>query len=137
MRSIIYNLKTVPEFLTKVLSVSTGRTGIVAIEEKVMEAEQPVFSVTRETFDEVITPLIRYGFLEAPDPSRLPLNDPATWERIAIACTEYLTGAGRKLWGTATFHESVGIVALKLTAEAAIAWRATAVPEPKSKKRPN
>lgn len=84
-----------------------------------------VYTVNYDGFSGAITPLIEAGFLQGPVSARLPLNDPAAWDKIATACTEYLAGAGRGTWQTEALRENIAILALKLTAEAAIAWRAS------------
>jgi hypothetical protein len=87
-----------------------------------------LFALSEEKFAHAVGPLVRYGLLEASTGSLVSVNDPARWDKISIACTEFLSLGVHDICRKPEFQETLEILALKLTAEAAIAWRAASQP---------
>lgn len=90
---------------------------------------EPAFMISEEAIASAVGPLVRSGLLDATAKDSTLANDPARWDKLAIACTEYLNGGTQTTSGTNAFEERLKVLALKLTAEAAIAWRAAEAPD--------
>lgn len=86
------------------------------------------FSISQEAFAGAVDVLARYGALDDGTVRSLSMSDPGRWDRIAIACTEFLNVSSVTMRAIPDFQEMRQVLALKLTAEAAIAWRAAEPP---------
>jgi hypothetical protein len=85
---------------------------------------EPAFMISEQAIASAVSPLVRCGLLEETADHSAPADDPARWDKLAIACTEFLNGGIHDVSRPAEFDERLKVLALKLTAEAAIAWRA-------------
>lgn len=85
---------------------------------------EPAFMISEHAIASAVSPLVQSGLLkDAADHSSMT-NDPARWDKLAIACTEFLNIGAQNVYRTAPLEDRMKVLALKLTAEAAIAWRA-------------